>query len=146
MTKQLDATIDELPPSVNRLYKPTIVTKHKRKIAILRKTEECKKYEAQVSKYLGEQWMFSNKLDPDKPHEIVLVFYLQRVVNAGWPKTKTKFVKRDVNNLIKLLEDVIAKVAGVDDSAVFDTHVFKRRSDEERVEVVLREIDESCLL
>ena len=148
MTEQrLVATLEKLPPSVNKLY--TLATKRagKKVVAFQKRSIAANKYITWASTELAKQWGLSPiKLEPNSPHELTLIFYFPKIENSGWPKTKTRFKKKDGNNYIKLLEDIIATACGVDDSATFDTHVFKRLSTgKPRVEIVISQIEEDIL-
>jgi len=139
----LHAVLHQLPPSVNKLYTlATKKTKTGKIIAFKRLSDEAQKYITWASTELGKSWAFQHKLDPNRPHSLTLKFFLPKVEHAGWPaKAKSRFVKRDVTNLIKILEDIIAKASGVDDSATFELDIQKRLSeDSPRVEISLREL------
>lgn len=140
--KQLYAKLSSFPPSNNELYEPRTFKQGKRLVTKEVLSQKARKYIADASTELAKQWAFENKLDPHKPHEVVLTFYMEKVENSTWPaKAKSRFVKRDVTNLIKVLEDVAVRASGVDDSAFFDLHIFKRLAKgEPYVEVLLREI------
>ena len=132
----LSATINRLPPSANKIYvrlgRGTILSK------------EAKTFKAEAKMQLLKQWAFEKALDPNQPYELSLTFYLPKLENSGWPgKAKARFSRRDVTNLIKLLEDIIAQTTGVDDSATLDVHVYKRLDpDNPRVELTLRQLEE----
>lgn len=135
---RLAATLTRYPPSANKMYAPTKWGK--------RKTAATRNFEVWAIGELGKAWSFADKPDPTKPHELILFFYMPKVENKSWPDCKTRFVRRDVSNLIKVLEDVIAKASGLDDSATFDTHFFKRLDTQNpRIEIVLQELPESVL-
>jgi Holliday junction resolvase RusA-like endonuclease len=148
MPVELHAVLDKLPPSVNRLYEYIRFTDRKGNIRTKRKKSKgADKYVTYASKELAKQWGFQPKPPEHVPYELVLVFYLPKLENATWPKSANRFGKRDVTNLIKLLEDIISTACGVDDSCTFDLHVFKRLStNSPRVEIVLRGIDNESFL
>lgn len=51
------------------------------------------------------------------PLRIDSLFYLPYVENKGWKSGKTsRFKKRDISNLLKLLHDCLATVLEIDDS------------------------------
>ena len=54
------------------------------------------------------------------PYRLVMEFYLPTLENKNWPKTKTRFKRRDVSNLIKVTEDLISECIGVDDSCFIE--------------------------
>ena len=134
--RHLSATISSLPPSANKIYvrlgRGTILSK------------EAKTFKAKAKMELLQQWAFEEGLDPNQPYSLSLTFYLPKLENRGWPgKAKTRFSKRDVTNLIKLLEDIIVQTTGVDDSATLNVHVYKRLDPENpRVELSLTQLEE----
>lgn len=140
----LFATISELPPSTNKLYSPKTFKKGKKLISTKVLSDEARKYITSASTELGKQWMFKEKPEPNAPYELTLVFFLERIENKTWPaKAASRFVKRDVSNLIKVLEDIVSRASGIDDSCTLDLHVFKRQdSNNPRVEIILRSIDD----
>lgn len=125
----LTATLTEFPPSANRMYIRT------RRGTILSK--EARKFKADALVQLLKEWMFSPKLEKHLPYKLTLRFYFPKVENSGWPKkAKNRFVKRDVSNLIKVLEDVVAQATGVDDSNTTEVVVYKKLDvDNPRIEI-----------
>jgi Holliday junction resolvase RusA-like endonuclease len=117
--QELRGELGRLPPSANKIY---VNTRNGR-----RKSQEAKEYIVWASTELAKQWAFLPKLDRNRPYSLEMRFYLTKVENDGWAerKTKTRYVKRDVTNLVKLLEDIISKASGVDDSATMESHVYK---------------------
>jgi len=77
-----------------------------------------KKFKAKASAQLAKQIDFNAKpLDQNSPYELHLDFYLPALVNKGWPKkAKTKYKRKDVSNLVKVIEDLLSNCLGVDDS------------------------------
>ena len=139
MTKELKliATLFEFPPSANRLYVRT-----RRVGTILSK--EARKFKADALVQLTKEWMFSPKPEKDEAYRLTLLFYFPKIETSGWPKrAKNRFVKRDVSNLIKVLEDVIAQATGVDDSNTLEVQVSKRvDSENPRIEITFENIPE----
>ena len=113
------ATLDVLPPSVNDMY---IHTKWGP-----RPSAKMKKFKAAAKVSIAKQLDFdAEPLDPNEPHIFVVDYYLPALFNKGWPeKAKTRFKRRDVSNLIKVLEDVVAECLGIDDSCFVDERVKK---------------------
>jgi Holliday junction resolvase RusA-like endonuclease len=130
----LSATLQTLPPSVNKLYKNNpwggrVLSPAAKKFTVAAKLD------------LSRVWAFEEALRPNEPYVLSLVFFLPKVVNSGWPKTKTRFKKQDVTNYIKLLEDVICEVCGIDDSCFMEVHVAKREDPENpRIEILIKEV------
>lgn len=95
-----------------------------------------------LGKLLGE-WALMPSLDPHAPYALYIVFYLPNVVNAGWPKTKTRFKSIDASNFVKFFQDCVVKTTGVDDANHLDLWVSKREDPSEpRVEIQLYQIEE----
>lgn len=141
---ELKAVISSIPPSTNKLYRPITMKKGGRTFTKEVLSTEAKAYITSASLELGKQWMFSPKPKLNVPYELTLVFYLKKIEHKGWPaKTATRFVKRDVTNLIKVLEDIVSRASGVDDSCTFDLKICKRLAPQEPyVEVLLREMSD----
>ena len=133
---RFSATLTEFPPSANRLYVRT------RRGTILSK--EARKFKADATIQLMKKWMFGPKAEKDRAYRLTLLFYFPKVETAGWPKkAKNRFVKKDVSNLIKVLEDVIAQAVGVDDSNTLEVLVYKKLDPENpRIEINYEEIPE----
>ena len=95
------------------------------------------------------------KLAQDVPYQLELIFYFDAIENAGWYETwtrggktgerkaATRFKRMDLSNRIKLLEDVVAKAIGLDDSHTFRLVVEKKLDAKNpRVEVGLTRLPE----
>ncbi|MAP23266.1 MAG: hypothetical protein CL582_20255 [Alteromonadaceae bacterium] len=113
------AEIPLLPPSVNRMY---VYTRQGP-----RPSSDMKKFKAKASTALTKQISFTDKpLKKNTPYKLYLDFHLQKLLNKGWPKkAKTKFKKRDVSNLIKVVEDLLSWCLGIDDSCFLEVSVRK---------------------
>lgn len=68
------------------------------------------------------------------------------VVYGNWynkSKTrKTRIKKRDSNNLLKLILDACCEAVGIDDSQIFEEHVYKKQSETEGFRIELFTISE----
>lgn len=113
----------EMPPTSNKIYfKGTILTTKAREYA------ERFSY-AVTREHLHE----ITQLNPEDLYEISLHFYFETVINETYrnPKVKpskqakTRYKKFDLSNRIKLLEDCIRDVLGIDDSHTFEMHQKK---------------------
>jgi Holliday junction resolvase RusA-like endonuclease len=134
--REVKATLDFFPPSVNKLYVTVFKTK--------KLSAAGRKFKVAAQESLLKQWLFSEPLGEDTPKELTLKFFFPELVNTGWPKSaKRRYKKKDASNYIKLIEDVVAKCVGADDSSTLD-YIIKKREDREnpRVEITLREIPE----
>lgn len=115
-----------MPPSVNRLY---------RRAGRGGKTlsDEGKSWKAKALIALGKQWVTVPRsvFKKNVPYELWIRFTYEGVVNKGWPKSsKTRYKRKDVSNYVKLLEDVISEVSGIDDSQTVRLIVEKQERSE----------------
>lgn len=101
--------ISTLPPSVNEMYVYT--TRGPRPSA------KMKKFKAAANSEILKQINFSDEpLKKDVAYRLQLDFFMPSLYNKGYPsKAKTRFKRRDVTNLVKVFEDLICKVYGIDD-------------------------------
>jgi len=96
------------------------------------------------------------RLQQDVPYQLELIFYFEAVENEGWyekwsrgekagkRKALTRFKKMDLSNRIKLLEDVVAKAIGLDDSHTFRLVIEKKHDPKNpRVEVSLTRLPDA---
>lgn len=107
------AELTKLPPSANKMY---IYTKHG---PVASKAAKAFKNAARVE--LARQ-LFSKgfTVESNMPYRLELDFYLPKLQNKGWPKSKTRYVRKDVSNLIKVTEDLVADCLGIDDSCFIE--------------------------
>ena len=138
----ITGTLDEFPPSVNKLYKHFVMRKGGRQIVNRRLSSAAEKFKTRAGIALGRQWMFEDPLPQDKPLAANVVFYFPHLQNKGWPKhAKHRFKTQDVDNYLKLLLDVVKEAAGVDDNNIIDLHAIKREDEEHpRIEITLWEL------
>lgn len=102
-----------------------------------------KKFVAETQTLLGRN--YSKELMTFQKNEPYLVFWrlhMENVENETWgaPKkaAKTRYKKIDATNRIKILEDVIAEVTGIDDSCTLTFGITKVKAvGEEKVEVFI---------
>ena len=113
------AELTLLPPSVNNMYIYTARGP--------RPSGKMKQFKAKASMEIAQQIPFGgNPLDGNKPHRLSILYYLPALYNKGWPsKAKTRFKRRDVSNLVKVLEDVLAECLGIDDSCFTEVNIRK---------------------
>lgn len=124
-------TLNELPPSVNDMY---IHTKFGPKLSA-----HARKFFARAHMALAAQMRLGTVLDPSKAYHLRLRFRLPVLENAGWPNTKTRFKTRDVSNLVKVTEDVIAHVLNINDSNFIAEQFHKVWSEQPGVDIVVTE-------
>ena len=113
------AELTLLPPSVNNMYIYTARGP--------RPSSKMKQFKAKASMEIAQQLSFDGSpLNGDKPHRLSIYYYLPALFNKGWPtKAKTRFKRRDVSNLVKVLEDVLADCLGIDDSCFTEEFIKK---------------------
>jgi hypothetical protein len=107
--------IPSLPPSSNHAY--TTVMKGRAPLRIL--TKEGRRYQKETSAWLTQRFPGElAQLKPNVPYWAAYVLTTTSLYTKGWPdKAQSRYRKMDATNRVKLLEDVIAEVTGIDDSA-----------------------------
>lgn len=135
-------SIPYMPPSSNQIY----VNKRGGGGRFLSTLAE--QYKATVKSYLGEHYMMDiSNLNPEGMYEVTFNFLLSKdqVFNKGFGKekngAKTKYKRIDASNRIKLLEDCIKEVTGIDDSQYFSVTARKWIAKEPRVVIYLEEME-----
>jgi len=125
-----------LPPSVNKMYVYTARGP--------RPSNAMRKFRAKAAMELLSQISFGMApLDPDKPHKLSIEFFLPVLENKGWPKkAKTRFRRRDVSNLIKVVEDLISHALGIDDSCFIEVFATKKDGQKHGFEGMRFQIEE----
>lgn len=121
-------TVDSIPPSVNKLY----FVSRGRKIL----SSAGRAWKNRFVTTMGGQSALALATLVTEPEDIYLltltfVFPQGDALNKGWGKdkrVKSPFKKIDLSNLIKLAEDSLAELLGIDDRASFDIHLKKRVS------------------
>lgn len=85
-------------------------------------------------------------MKPNMPALVLARFYFESLLNKGWPKTaKSRYKKLDATNRVKLLEDALAEVLGVDDSCTMAFIPVKLQGTPERVELYIWSLEqEAC--
>lgn len=119
------------------------------------KTTEARSWQIRAVKEIMRQARLGiqDQFDEEKMYWLDLHFFFDQVVNKGWSefysrgkkkgqrKAETKWKKIDLGNRLKLLEDTVKNVTGVDDSATFVLHLTKDLDPSNpRVEVRLYEM------
>ena len=119
------AELRMLPPSVNEMYVYTSRGP--------RPSAKMKRFRAKASVEIARQIPFSGSpLDKNKGYRLNVHYYLPSLYNKGWPrKAKTKYKRRDVSNLVKVLEDVVADCLGIDDSCFVEEFIKKHHGPDE---------------
>jgi Holliday junction resolvase RusA-like endonuclease len=132
-----------LPPSSNKIY----VNKRGGKGRFL--STFANQYKIKVKNHLGENYFTEiNILKPETIYEISYIFLFKKEeiynITYGKPKgAKTKYKKLDVSNRIKLLEDCLTEITGIDDSYFFTLSIKKKVSKNPGVYISLQEMSDS---
>lgn len=115
----INGFITTLPPSVNSMYVYT--TRGPRPSAAMKKFKAAAG--AEILKQIDFQ---AEPLEKNTPYRLKLDFYMPSLFNKGFPKkAKTLFKRKDVTNLVKIFEDLLCEVYGIDDSVFVDVHLRK---------------------
>jgi len=79
---------------------------------------------------------------PNRPYLIAVTFYFLDLQNKTWPKTaESRYKRLDTSNRIKLLEDVLKDVSGVDDSNTLTLILTKTIGSPERTELAVWDLE-----
>lgn len=137
-------SIPFIPPSSNQIY----VNKRGGGGRFL--STPAEQYKTTVKAYLGEHYMMEiSNLNPEAIYSVTFNFLLSKdqILNKGFGKkkngAKTKYKKIDASNRIKLLEDCLKDVTGIDDSQFFSVTAQKWFAKEPRVVIYLEEMNQS---
>ena len=114
------------PPSVNKAY---VTTRSGRRIL----SSAGKEYKRDVASAIAHHCAAHPETTFDESPLALTIDLYMVTENKGWSKgnTKSRYKRVDASNRVKLLEDAIFSVLGVDDSLVFDLHVYKHQHDGE---------------
>lgn len=124
--------IPSLPPSVNHAYYNL-----PRGGRVL--TKEGKRYKAETAAHLTQTYpSVLARIAPNQPYSIVYILTIPTLLNNGYPdKAENKYKKLDASNRIKLLEDVLADVMGIDDSTSMNVLAAKQVGPHAATEIVI---------
>jgi hypothetical protein len=106
-----------------------------------------KKFKNETKAYLTRKYVQEmRKFVPNEPYLVYVRFYFKTLQNGTWGKAKgaeSRYKKTDASNRIKLLEDVLKDVTGVDDSNTMALVLEKRLlvGPEEKTEVFIWNLD-----
>ena len=131
-----------LPPSSNNAYY-NIPGKGKARAL----TTEGKKYKAETTTFLSRNFPWELKfILPDVPYFVYARFSFLTLVNDETRKgTKTRYKKFDVSNRLKLFEDCLKDVCGIDDSQFLLETIEKRVGTEENTETFIWNMEKEKL-
>ena len=126
----VEFTFDEMPPSINKLYF------HRQGRRIMSSTGRKWKNKFVNSRGgVSIMTLENTKIDPTDELKLEMFFFFPRddIYSAGWGKdkrVKSPFRRLDISNLIKITEDSISDVMGIDDRANFTIIAHKMVSEE----------------
>jgi Holliday junction resolvase RusA-like endonuclease len=130
--------LTEFPPSINRLY-----------FSLPRggkaMTTDGRRFQSHTVSKLHDTWGPMLKgFDANKPYAVTVTVFFPSILNKGWPgKAQQRFKKRDATNLIKLLEDTLAKAIGVDDANFLSFTIRKYQDPKNpRIEVMIEDTED----
>lgn len=124
-----------LPPTTNDAYVPAKVRGHRAMLL----SDAARAYKATTRLELLEKLSPADSMDGRRWHRLELTFYFEGLYTTT-PGAKGRFRVVDVSNRVKLLEDVIAEVFGVNDCC-FKTLVLSKEEGPEGVSVRIEELD-----
>lgn len=110
--------IPELPPSVNHAYMTIMKGKGMKKIPLRVLTKEGRRFKKEATSHLARTYPTELKhFKRNHPFGLAILFVFEAIQNKTWPESaKSRYKRIDVSNRVKLLEDVLADVADIDDS------------------------------
>lgn len=105
-----------------------------------------KKFQNEVKTHLAQHFVQELRgFVPNNPYVVLLRLHFKSedIFNPKWQKTPkaSRYKKTDGTNRIKIIEDVLKDVAGVDDSCTMSFIVQKRPAPEERTELFIWNTD-----
>lgn len=123
--KQFEAYVGMLPPSSNKIH---IVPRGRKRLIL---SQAAKNFKADC--YGALKGFEPVRFGLDDELVLDITFYLKEFKNKGWKtgKAKRKYRRRDVSNMLKLVEDTISLYLGIDDSQFLDIMARKRQAKDE---------------
>lgn len=124
---------DELPPSANKLK--AIVNGH----MVL--TAKARHYKIKLFEDLKR--VPSPKFDRNEALAITITFEMPDLETQGFStgKAKYRFKKRDVSNMVPLLENVVCTYLEIDDSQFLDENIRKRKGEQAGIWIEVTTLD-----
>ena len=102
-----------LPPSINQVYMH--IRKGRNTLRVL--TPEGRSFKKEATAHLSKHYPLAlAKLKPDRPYTVLIKFTVTNMENKGWANhTADRYKSHDATNRIKVMEDVLVDISGVDD-------------------------------
>lgn len=126
----VEFTFDQMPPSINKLYF------HRQGRRIMSAAgRRWKNMFVACRGGVSVMTLENIQIDPTDELKLEMFFYFPRndIYSSGWGKdkrVKSPFRRLDISNLIKITEDSISDVLGIDDRANFTVVAHKMISEE----------------
>jgi Holliday junction resolvase RusA-like endonuclease len=127
-----------IPPTVNHAYINIRKKVGSRVITQRVLSPEGRKFKKDTEIFLLQKVGFDRKADDIGPNHkvgLAITFQFPELACKGWPtKAKSKYKKVDLSNRVKLLEDSLVTVTGIDDSCFF-TLILRKVEGEEATHI-----------
>ena len=145
----IELRLPDMPPTTNHAYENVPPVKVRGKIVRgggRRLTDRGKAFKRESKVYLTKHYGASlAQIKENVPYLVHFVFFFNNLFNKTYPKqSRTRYKKMDATNRVKLLEDVLADVCGIDDSqfmVVILTKSPNAAGEEERVTIRLYDLE-----
>jgi len=110
-------------------------------------SQQGKEFKNSTQAYLAQNYGRDLKgVVPNQPYLVYIRFSLPQLQNATWSGGKkgasTRYKRVDVSNRVKLLEDVLTTVTGVDDANTMVLITQKREGPKEETMVIICDLKE----
>ena len=139
MTAAITLRLRATPPSSNKMYRRG---PHNRMLLSSAATAYLNAARLEVMQQLDGQTGFNK----DRPHALILCSGVPDLLTKGWPTKAANRFRRanDSSNLVKLLEDLVMDVFGIDDSSSLIT-MQRRFAGPRSTTVVLMELSDHVI-
>lgn len=129
-----------LAPSINHVYMHVRAGKFVKRAL----TPAGKAFKEETTALLAKKYpLVLAKMNKNKPYALFFRFTVTDLVNKGWANGKTaRYKQHDVSNRIKVLEDVVVDVCGVDDSHFTMVACQKVQGEIERTDIYIWNLEE----
>lgn len=109
------------------------MTIKKGKVPLRILTKEGRRFKKEAAAHLARTYPTElREIKRDRPLGLAILFVFKTLENKTWPETaKNRYKRIDVSNRVKLLEDVLADVAAIDDSQHMLVLLAKAQGSEE---------------
>lgn len=138
----MNLTYPYIPPSINSSYKVG-------KWGSFYKDKQSVAYKEEFICWAKDNWFEEINKFNASPYDIFFLhidFYFKKIdiINEKYgtdKRVKSPYKRLDLDNRIKVLQDCLSGVLGVDDSKIFSLSCNKMVDDEERLEIYLEKVN-----